>query len=89
MLNKSGEPIRTCLGCRCKKSQKDLIRIAYRQGKMQVDPAGKAPGRGMYLCREGNCLDAAFKNKAFQRMLKRQITDEEKRYLIDEIKKQG
>lgn len=66
-----------------------MIRIALKDGKMVVDHDGRAPGRGVYICREGDCLDRAFQIRAFQRAIRRQLTEDEKRYLIDEIQKQS
>jgi len=35
-----------------------LLRIAGRPGSAWVpDPEGRAPGRGIYLCREGVCIE--------------------------------
>ena len=35
-----------------------------------MDPAGKLPGRGAYVHREAQCVEAALKRKAFERALR-------------------
>jgi uncharacterized protein len=59
-------PERTCVGCRRRREQADLVRLVLSQGV--VVPAGPgAPGRGAYLCRDEGCLAAAEKKRAFAR----------------------
>jgi hypothetical protein len=35
-----------------------------------VDPSGRAPGRGAYLCRDASCWDVAGRKRAIERALK-------------------
>ena len=50
-------PMRMCVGCREMKEKKTLIRVVRSpEGVLSLDPAGKKPGRGAYVCREGECL---------------------------------
>lgn len=83
------DPIRTCIACQSKRPQREMLRIAHKDGQIRVDHGSGLPGRGMYICKEGDCLQKAFKTHAFQRAIKRQLKEEEKRYIIDEIQKQG
>lgn len=69
------DPQRTCLGCRAKKDQADLKRLALTRaedGSLQVvwDPRGRLGGRGAWLCPEAECLTAAIKKRAFSRAFK-------------------
>ena len=38
-------------------------------GAVQIDPTGRAPGRGAYLCREAGCWDAAGRRRALEHAL--------------------
>ena len=60
-------PIRTCIGCQCKKPKKEMIRIIRTpEGNIEIDRTGKKSGRGAYLCSNVECLDIALrKNKIF------------------------
>ncbi|MDR2665263.1 MAG: YlxR family protein, partial [Oscillospiraceae bacterium] len=45
-------PVRLCLGCREMKPKRELIRVVRSpEGVVSLDPKGKSPGRGAYLCR--------------------------------------
>ena len=70
-------PMRQCLGCREMKAKKELIRVVRSpEGEISLDFRGKAPGRGAYLCRSGECLKKAVKSKALERAFSSQIPDE-------------
>jgi predicted RNA-binding protein YlxR (DUF448 family) len=40
------------------------------QGTVQVDPGGRMPGRGAYLCRDASCWDTAGRKRALEHALK-------------------
>ncbi len=70
-------PMRQCLGCREMKPKKELIRVVRSpEGEIGLDFRGKAPGRGAYLCRSGECLKKAVKSKALERAFSAQIPQE-------------
>ena len=70
-------PMRQCLGCREMKPKKELIRVVRApEGTISLDFRGKAPGRGAYLCRSGECLKKALKSKALERAFSAQIPPE-------------
>ena len=62
----------------------ELIRIACYEGEVTVDPAGKAKGRGIYLCRNSGCAAKARKKRALQRGFGIDISEEK----LDEIFKE-
>ena len=68
MKNKK-QPMRRCIGCMQSKPKEQLIRIAWFEGKLSLDPTGKAKGRGVYICRDQACLEKATKRGAFARSL--------------------
>ena len=49
-LKNKKTPMRRCVGCMESKPKKDLVRIAFYEGQINIDPVGKAKGRGVYLC---------------------------------------
>ncbi len=79
-------PMRRCIGCMQSKPKDSLIRIACHDGKVTADPTGKAPGRGVYLCKDSeSCLAQAKKKKALQRSLHAEISEEELNRIFEEI----
>ena len=67
-------PQRTCIGCNTKKDKKDLIRIVKnKNGEINIDPTGKMEGRGIYICKDENCLKKAIKNKRISKTFEMEI----------------
>ncbi len=67
-------PMRMCVGCREMKEKKSLIRVVRSpEGEVSLDPVGKKPGRGAYVCREGECLVRALKQRQLERQLQTDI----------------
>jgi len=67
-------PVRTCIGCKCKKPKKEMIRIIRTpDGKIEIDKTGKKSGRGAYLCDNVKCLDVAFRENSLNKSLKQDI----------------
>jgi predicted RNA-binding protein YlxR (DUF448 family) len=55
-------PIRTCTGCREEHPKRELIRVVRTpSGSVVVDPSGKQPGRGAYVCRRPDCWSTALR----------------------------
>ena len=67
-------PVRTCIGCQCKKPKKEMIRIIRTpEGKIEIDKTGKKSGRGAYLCVNVKCLDIALRKNSLNKSLKQDI----------------
>lgn len=60
-------PERTCIGCRTKRPQAQLVRCALGPGGATVSRT--APGRGAWLC-SYSCLRTAERRRAFDRAWK-------------------
>ena len=59
------------------KDKKQLVRIVRNsEGVINVDPIGKMPGRGAYICKDVKCFDAAVKAKRLEKSFKTRIPDE-------------
>ena len=70
-------PLRMCVGCRESKPKRELIRVVRApDGAVSMDPVGKKPGRGAYVCRQESCLMRAIKQKQLERQLQVQLTVE-------------
>ena len=75
-------PLRMCVGCRESKPKRELIRVVRApDGSLSMDPVGKKPGRGAYVCRQESCLTRAIKQKQLERQLEVQLTEEVARQL--------
>ena len=67
-------PVRSCIGCRAKRTSDLLVRLTRVAGRTTVD--GVSDGRGAWLCRsrtadqpgvDGQCLDDALRKRAFNK----------------------
>lgn len=77
-------PMRMCIACREMRPKKELIRVARnKDGEVFVDPVGKKPGKGAYLCRKRECVEKAKKISALDRALEAKIPDG----IYDELEK--
>ena len=67
-------PTRMCAGCGQMKEKKDLIRIVKVSDENKkyilLDLKGKAQGRGIYVCKDLDCLKKLKKNKRIERTFK-------------------
>jgi predicted RNA-binding protein YlxR (DUF448 family) len=66
-------PERTCVGCRRKRGQAELVRLTA-EGGFVVPARPGSPGRSAYLCPEQSCLEAADKRRAFARAFRAPVT---------------
>ncbi|WP_370375163.1 YlxR family protein [Mycolicibacterium sp. CR10] len=74
-IEPSGEPVRTCIGCRKRELAVELLRVVAVDGgngqwAVTVDAARTLPGRGAWLHRDPECLQAAVRRRAFGRALR-------------------
>jgi len=78
-------PQRMCVSCRVRRNKADLIRVVLMpDGQAMIDPSGKKPGRGAYVCRKKDCLAQAVKAHRFDRGLKTEISSEVIETLLQE-----
>jgi predicted RNA-binding protein YlxR (DUF448 family) len=69
-------PQRTCVGCRAVNAKRQLVRVVRSPaGRVEVDPTGKAAGRGAYLHERRACWEQALDRKTLDQALKLTITD--------------
>lgn len=77
---------RTCVACATSGDKATLVRIVRgADGEVSVDPSGRAPGRGAYVCRSQACFDAAMRKHAFDRALRVRLDDAARERLVREF----
>ena len=70
-------PLRQCVGCGEMKGKKEMMRVLKTaEGEICLDVTGKKNGRGAYVCRSLECLQAARKNKGLERSFKMNLPGE-------------
>ncbi len=63
-------PTRTCVACRTARQKRELVRVVRTlTGEVVMDPTGKAPGRGAYVCADPACQQLAITKGALRRAL--------------------
>ncbi len=79
-------PLRTCVVCGKKTAKADLTRIAATpDGPVVVDDSGKMPGRGTYVCRDGECVRGSLSKGRLEFALRRALSDEDWANVIDRV----
>ena len=64
--------------CGKKGPKRDLHRVvASSAGRVVMDSTGKAPGRGAYVCRDGNCLQDGLKRGRLNYALRIDVSEED------------
>ena len=70
-------PMRKCVVTGEILEKKELIRIVRdKDGKVFIDPTGKANGRGAYLKKDLDVINRAKKNKILDRRLEAEVPEE-------------
>src|SRR5919109_555501 len=68
-------PGRTCLGCRQARPKSELMRLVLDPtGRLMVDPQGKLPGRGAYICPQRACAAQALKGTRLREAFRQEVT---------------
>ncbi len=81
-------PLRMCVGCREMKDKRELIRVVRSpEGEISLDPTGKKAGRGAYVCRRGECLRKAIKQRQLERQLQSSMSEAVHDALLAEMEK--
>ena len=61
---------RTCVACRNKNNQNEMIRVSKINGIVAVEKKHTAFGRGAYICNKKECVDLVIKKKLLNRAFK-------------------
>ena len=74
MVRTKRPPLRKCTGCGEMKDKRELVRVVKSpEGEVSLDLTGKKAGRGAYVCRRLECLQAARKARRLERAFSCQI----------------
>ena len=76
-------PERSCIACRGKKAKRDLIRLVFSTGFVEVDLKGKGTGRGVYLCPIRECWETGLKSNRLEYALRAKLTSENRQALVE------
>lgn len=83
-------PQRSCVVCRRKRPKPDLTRfVRDAGGRLRPDPAGRAPGRGAYLCQDPACWAAAAEGDGLARALRGALREADRALLREEAAARG
>lgn len=79
-------PMRKCAGCDEMKDKKQLVRVVRTpEGEFMLDFTGKKSGRGVYVCKNRSCLEAAQKKRGLEHSLKCAVPQEIYLELLESI----
>ena len=71
MMKQRKVPTRTCTGCATSSDKRQFVRfVRTPEGHVEVDPTGKANGRGAYLCADADCFETARKRRRLDSALR-------------------
>ncbi len=77
-------PERTCSACGGKFPKRELVRIVRTpEGSVTVDPTGKSPGRGSYLCTAAPCWERGVQRGGLERGLRTGLSQNDKDLLLE------
>ena len=72
-------PMRTCIVCRETRPKRELTRLVCAPDQpLQLDPSGKLPGRGAYLCGRPECWYGAARGRVLDKALKAELREEDR-----------
>ena len=78
-MSRGHVPLRTCVACNAKADKRELIRIVRApSGSLEVDTAGRAAGRGAYLCHRLRCWESALKKSRLDHKLKGAVSADDR-----------
>ena len=78
------QPQRTCIACRETGDKRALTRLVRTaDGHVQLDPTGRLPGRGAYLCTQPACWQRALtRGDALARALRTTVSASDREALL-------
>ena len=78
MMKPRKVPSRTCVACRTADEKRRFVRfVRTPDGHVEVDPSGKANGRGAYLCAKPECFDVARQRRRLDAALNVKLQDDD------------
>ncbi len=77
-------PSRMCIACRERFSKSELTRIVIKDNVATLDSTMKMQARGMYICKNPNCIEKVFKGKNTLKIFKGADVADLKKKLTEE-----
>lgn len=78
MMKARKVPTRTCTGCGESSDKRAFVRVVRTpEGHVEIDPTGKANGRGAYLCARPDCFEMARKRRRLDSALRTSLKDDD------------
>lgn len=78
-------PQRKCISCGNRMDKNLLTRIATDGESYFADFSNKAPGRGVYVCKNVECPSQLYKKNALSRAFRKKVTEDKYNSLIKEL----
>ncbi len=69
-------PQRMCVACRTRNDKQNLLRIVKVNDEISVDSYHKIQARGVYLCKNPECVTLAQKKRALERAFSGRVDTE-------------
>ncbi len=76
-------PERTCIACRAARGKRELVRLVCSTGVIEIDPQGRQPGRGVYLCPYRKCWEMSLKSNRIEYGLRTKLSTENRQSLLE------
>ena len=90
MAVKKKIPLRKCVATGEMKPKKEMIRVVRtKEGLVEVDPTGKKSGRGAYLSKTKDAVEAAKKKNVLAHHLEVNVPDEVYEELLKFVEKES
>lgn len=79
-------PERTCIACRKKGDKLLFIKVVLnKNGEASIERDAKLDGRGAYICKNIECASLCKKNRALNRVFKKNINESVYEELLNEF----
>ncbi len=78
-------PMRSCIACRKSFPKRELLRLVYTPHGVQIDPSGKAAGRGAYICNQPECRRRTLNAKVLSDALRVPLSTEQFAALMQQL----
>ncbi len=70
--------IRTCIGCGLSQDKREVVRfVRLPDGTVEVDPTGKANGRGAYVHTSHECFETAIRKRKIPSALRTHVDEDD------------
>lgn len=68
-------PVRSCVACRTRRPQGELLRLARTARGFEIDPERRLPGRGAYVCPDREACRSERQLRRFARLSAAELSE--------------